>query len=164
MTANLTIYTTKLDDVLAVPLKAFKFEPQTFEGAEGLPEVVKLNNVNEAKNDSTAEASAMPADDAEGEMSEPVAESESKEATDDTQGIIYVLKDNKLVETQVELGASNSNYRQIISGVSKGDKVALQYNEVTEAEAAESTDTQESNPFMPKRPEDNRKKSSSSSK
>jgi HlyD family secretion protein len=164
MTANLTIYTTKLDDVLAVPLKAFKFEPQTFEGVEGLPEVVKLNNVNEAKNDSTAEASAMPADDAEGEMSEPVAESESKEATDDTQGIIYVLKDNKLVETQVELGASNSNYRQIISGVSKGDKVALQYNEVTEAEAAESTDTQESNPFMPKRPEDNRKKSSSSSK
>lgn len=38
MTANLTIYTLELDDVLAVPLKALKFQPElTLEEESGLP-------------------------------------------------------------------------------------------------------------------------------
>lgn len=42
MTANLTIYTLELDDVLAVPLKALKFEPQEGEEESGLPKPVAL--------------------------------------------------------------------------------------------------------------------------
>lgn len=40
MTANLSIYTLELDNVLAVPLKALKFRPRS---GEGLPEAVALN-------------------------------------------------------------------------------------------------------------------------
>lgn len=41
MTANLTIYTLELNDVIAVPLKALKFQPQESEDKEnGLPEAV----------------------------------------------------------------------------------------------------------------------------
>lgn len=45
MTANLTIYTTELKDVLALPLKAFKFEPQEFPKEVGLPTIKKAPSV-----------------------------------------------------------------------------------------------------------------------
>lgn len=45
MTANLTIYTLELNDVLAVPLKALKFEPLPDEDEEsGLPKAVPLTS------------------------------------------------------------------------------------------------------------------------
>ena len=45
MTANLTIYTLELKDVIAVPLKALKFqpEPQEEEKENGMPEIVPLS-------------------------------------------------------------------------------------------------------------------------
>lgn len=45
MTANLTIYTLELNDVLAVPLKALKFEPMESDDKEnGLPQPVAAEN------------------------------------------------------------------------------------------------------------------------
>ncbi len=45
MTANLTIYTLELNDVIAVPLKALKFQPQESADKEsGLPEVVSSDD------------------------------------------------------------------------------------------------------------------------
>ncbi len=45
MTANLTIYTLELNDVLAVPLKALKFEPMESEDKDsGLPQPVASEN------------------------------------------------------------------------------------------------------------------------
>lgn len=40
MTANLTIYTLELNDILAVPMKALRFEPQEGEENDGLPKAV----------------------------------------------------------------------------------------------------------------------------
>ncbi|MBD5225904.1 MAG: efflux RND transporter periplasmic adaptor subunit [Bacteroidales bacterium] len=42
LTANLTIYTLELKDVLAVPLKAFRFQPRDNSADENLPEPVAL--------------------------------------------------------------------------------------------------------------------------
>ena len=61
---------------------------------------------------------------------------------------VWVLRDGKLVQTEVRTGMSNSIYQQITGGLKEGDKVALQYNEVTAA----SRPKQEENPFMPKPP------------
>ena len=61
---------------------------------------------------------------------------------------VWVLRDGKLVQTEVRTGQSNSIYQQITGGLKEGDKVALQYNEVTAA----SRPKQEENPFMPKPP------------
>lgn len=118
MTANLTIYTLELNDVIAVPLKALKFEPMdSEEGENGLPT--------------------------------PVASSESKGST------VWIERDGKLIETPVGLGVANSVYQEILSGLNKGDKVALQYNmampKMTGAKAQE-------NPFMPKPPGANKDK------
>ena len=111
MTANLTIYTLELDDVLAVPLKALKFEPLPPQDEEsGLPQPQPLSS---------------PA-----------------------QHSLWVLKDGKLIETAVEVGVANNIYQQIISGLSSGDKVALQYQEISHA----AKKAQEDNPFLPKPP------------
>lgn len=110
MTANLTIYTLELDDVLAVPLKALKFEPEESEEESSLPKPVALPH--------------------------------------ETKSAVWVLKDNELVQTEVETGVANNIYQQITSGLNKGDKIALQYIERED----ESKPKQEENPFLPKPP------------
>lgn len=118
MTANLTIYTLELDNVLAVPLKALKFRPiEQGDEKSGLPVPV---------------ASEKPA-----------------------KSSVWVLRDNNLVETPVEIGMSNSIYQQIISGVKAGDKVALQYNTLQDRPQGGN---REENPFMPKPPGSNKEK------
>lgn len=62
---------------------------------------------------------------------------------------LWILRDGKLIETSVELGLNNGVLQEIKSGLKKGDKVALQYQEVDTKEKEGST---EENPFMPKPP------------
>lgn len=115
MTANLTIYTLELDNVIAVPLKALKFEPTDEEDEEaGLPKPIPLSTPS--------------------------------------KNSVWIIKDGNLVETSVELGLANNIYQQITSGLSAGDKVALQYKEVIKSGKSK----QEENPFMPKPPGANR--------
>lgn len=92
---------------------------------------------------------------------EPMADDEGSElpkpqpSKEPVKNSVWVVRDNKLVETAVELGMKNSVYQQITSGLKKGDKVALQYEEKTSDN--KGTKTQE-NPFMPKPPGANRNK------
>lgn len=117
MTANLTIYTLELDDVMAVPLKALKFEP--------LPQQEEESNLPKP---------------------EPLK--------DKPQHSVWVVKDDKLLETAVEIGVANNIYQQITAGLKPGEKVALQYNEITKAHKS----NQQENPFLPKPPGANRNK------
>lgn len=111
MTANLSIYTLELEDVLTVPLKALKFEPMPNEEGSDLPAPVPL-----------------------------------KGAVDNS---VWVVRDGKLVQTAVTLGLKNSVLQQITSGIKKGDKVALQYQEMTKEKGGQRA---QENPFMPKPP------------
>lgn len=112
MTANLTIYTLELNDIIAVPLKALRFQPEpTDNDDKNGPEIVALQQA--AKNK------------------------------------VWVLRDNKLIETAVELGVNNGINQQILSGLSKGDKVALQYVAPSQQQKGEKA---QENPFMPKPP------------
>ena len=115
MTANLTIYTLELNDILAVPMKALKFEPSEQEEKEDKEhiEIVALNDSSNKGN------------------------------------TLWILRDGKLAETAVELGVSNSILQEINSGLRRGDKVALQYNEIS---SKEEKGKAEENPFMPKPP------------
>ncbi|MBD5277683.1 MAG: efflux RND transporter periplasmic adaptor subunit [Bacteroides sp.] len=66
-----------------------------------------------------------------------------------TKHSVWVVRDNRLVETAVELGMKNSVYQQITSGLKQGDKVALQYEENQPKGKGEKA---QENPFMPKPP------------
>lgn len=119
MTANLSIYTLELDNVIAVPLKAMKFQPmEPGEGDEESPKAVPLDKPG--------------------------------------KHTVWVEKDGKLVQTNVELGMSNNVYQEITSGLKAGDKVALQYVKPGADDASQQKG--EENPFMPKPPGANKNK------
>lgn len=65
------------------------------------------------------------------------------------QHSIWIVRDNKLIETAVELGLKNSVYQQITSGLKHGDTVALQYEE---KRSDNKEPKAQENPFMPKPP------------
>ncbi|MDE6238239.1 MAG: hypothetical protein K2M45_10310, partial [Muribaculaceae bacterium] len=62
---------------------------------------------------------------------------------------VWWQRDGKVVETEVTLVIKNSVYQQILSGIKRGDKIALQYEE--RKQGGNEKKTQE-NPFMPKPP------------
>lgn len=119
MTANLTIYTMELKDVTALPLKAFKFEPQEYPEELGLPKPKPLASGNSGKNK-----------------------------------YVWVVRNNELVQTEIETGVSNGVYQQILSGIKPGDIVATGYKEEMMPNGA----PQEENPFLPKPPGSSKKK------
>lgn len=117
MTANLSIYTIELENTLAVPLKALKFEPMPADG--------KNNNL-------------------------PAPQPLSKP----TENSVWIVRDNKLIQTAVTLGMKNNIYQEITSGIKEGDKIALQYEE---KQPTGDKGKAQTNPFMPKPPGGKRK-------
>lgn len=124
MTANLTIYTLELKDIITVPLKALRFSPQDDEQE---PEADSKEN---------------------GMVIKPLATPAKNK--------VWVLRDNQLTETAVELGANNGITQQITSGLKRGDKVALQYT--APSPGAQDSQKAQENPFMPNPPGANKKK------
>lgn len=76
-------------------------------------------------------------------------------AKNSTGYCVWVLRDGKLYQTSVELGVSNGILQQVVSGLKRGDKVALQYKETHDEAQKENA---EENPFMPKPPGAGKKK------
>ena len=74
---------------------------------------------------------------------------EARSSDTPAKASVWVLRDGKLFETPVGLGASNGVYQQVTDGLKAGDKVALQYNTVM---ANPQMENREENPFMPKPP------------
>lgn len=68
---------------------------------------------------------------------------------------VWVVRDNRLIETAVQLGLKNSVYQQITSGIKPGDKIALQYEE---KKGVNDGSKAQENPFMPKPPGANKRK------
>lgn len=140
LTANVTINVKEEKNVLVLPIKVLKFQPQEFEGVEGLP---SFDAMPEPKKGDEAEQPKQ------GELpKDPIV------PTEDMHRLLWVLRDNKLIPTEVEIGLDNGVNVEIKSGLQKGDKVALQYNEGSEAQVADGEAAQGGNnsPFMPKPP------------
>lgn len=144
LTANVTINVKEAKNVLVLPIKVLKFQPQEFEGVEGLP---TFDAVPEPKKTADGEPSKS------GEPKDPII------PTEDMHRMIWVLRDNKLIPTEIEIGLDNGVNVEVKSGLKKGDKVALQYNEGSDAQVADGEAAQSGNnsPFMPKPPGGDRK-------
>ena len=137
LTANVTINVMEEKDVMMLPIKVLRFSPMQFEGAEGLPVAEQMPEPPAGKPSG-------------GEIPDPLV------STDDNRRLVWVLTDdNRLVPTEIEMGAENGINVEIKSGLNVGDKVALQYTtEVLEEEAPQG----ERNPFMPGPPDRDKKK------
>ena len=72
----------------------------------------------------------------------------------DEKNIVWVVKDKKLEPRKIKTGAKNDIYIQVISGISPKEEIVLDLKEVTGESNASTTGS----PFMPKRPNQNKKK------
>ena len=137
LTANITINTKEEKDVLVLPIKALKFQPQEFEGAEGLPVAEAMPKL--------PQGAEVPK---EGEKpKDPVLPGATNHR------LVWLLVGDRLVPTEVEIGLDNGVNIAIKNGLQKGDKVALQYNSGIKEDAMPGGASKgDENPFMPKRP------------
>ena len=69
--------------------------------------------------------------------------------------MVWVVRNNKLYPVSIETGANNGINVEVLSGLKKGDVVAIDYS--AEQVAEQSSDDSESSPFAPKRPGQNKK-------
>ncbi|MDD2960903.1 MAG: efflux RND transporter periplasmic adaptor subunit [Muribaculaceae bacterium] len=138
LTANITINVKENKNVMLLPLKTMRFTPQEFENAEDLPQASSPipQNPNTNEGDSPKDPAL---------------------ATSTSKRLIWLVRDNKLIATEIELGEENGVNFEVKSGVKEGDVVALQYS--TEEKTETSSEAQGANsPFMPKPPGGNNKK------
>lgn len=144
LTANVTIKVKEALNILKVPLKVLRFAPQTFEkGGENLPSFTLPKPKSGKRPTGTPQDPAIP--------------------TTDMHRLVYVLKGNKLVPTEILLGVDNGVDAEVISGLREGDKVAQQYDTSTGDEqvgSGEASKSGSNSPFMPKPPGSNKKNSS----
>ena len=111
LTANLTIYMSRVENAVLVPLKATRFNPHSYGDADAkLPQ---------------------PADGAD---TTPFS------SDDDTQKRVWVVENGKLTPVIITVGANNGTEYQVISGLKVGQKVATEYSvEEVEEDSSEET-------------------------
>ena len=141
LTANITINTKEVRNVLNIPLKALRFVPQEFENAENLP-TFDVESVPQNK----SMAKAVPVE----KPKDPAI------PTEDMHRLVWVLSGNKLVPTEIELGTDNGVNAQVVSGLKEGDVIALSYNETEMSDKSGGNAAQ--SPFAPKRPGSDKEK------
>lgn len=122
LTANITINVKEARNVLTVPLKALRFEPQSFADNEGLPPYDSVP---------TPPASASRPEKPGDKPKDPAI------PTTDMHRLVWALRDGRLVPVEIELGVDNGVDAQVISGLVEGDKVAIAYESASDAEAEE---------------------------
>lgn len=123
LTANLTIYMTRNENVPLVPVKATRFIPHSYPDAKSLPVV------------------------SEGADTAPF-----NDPTDPDKKRVWVVESGKLIPKVITVGAGDGVNYQVVSGISAGTDVAIEYS-VSAQESGKSDDSEgERSPFAPKPP------------
>lgn len=135
LTANVTIYTSEKTNVLVIQPKALKFDPQLYAKNGGYT----IDKNSRAYSGTTGSV------------------------TENGHGVLWTLKDRTFTAVPVTIGMTSKTTVEITCGIAEGTKVVLEMtmnasSEGDEASAQSGDDS--SSPFMPKHPEDNKKKKS----
>ncbi len=141
LTANVSVFTMEINDVLVLPSKAMRFSP----------DVALMKKAPKP----SKKPEGMPD---KGQMNENMPANANKEPQqDDTKKMIWLQEGEDMHPQRVKVGKNNGTEYEVIEGLKEGDKVVVSMKEVSVQEKKQETNT--NNPFMPgPRPGDNRKK------
>lgn len=123
MTANITIYTMKVDDVLIVPIKATRFDPTS------IPPTM------------FAEPPHFEGEGEEAGKNPPVLPKGTK--------VVWVKEGEKIHPQPIEIGITDGTCYQVTKGLKGGEEVIVSASQIEENISAKSTNAE--SPFMPKR-------------
>ncbi|MFA5327302.1 MAG: efflux RND transporter periplasmic adaptor subunit [Prolixibacteraceae bacterium] len=142
MTANATFFVTEKKDIVLVPAKAIRFNP----------DMAVIANYNETVSDGNAPA---------GEMQEPpMGEAGTNPENSAMEGqTVWVMSGSGVHPQKVEVGVTDEVHYEVLSGLKEGDEVVVSMNSGSAVKAGTATEVK--SPFMPQRPGSNRKTTSS---
>ena len=151
LTANISIYSLKKDDILLLPAKALRYTPSSPIGKDA----------GEARRPDTAAPHHT-------SPSLTEASGNGKENRDETAGhetgsnyTVYVLQNNRPAKREITTGATDGIHLEILSGLKSGDQVIVgETVSATQSAARNGKDNTENkqSPFMPGPPGSKNKK------
>jgi HlyD family secretion protein len=144
MTANITIYTKELKDVMIIPARALLFKPDSLLArqypVDGMVSSAGARTKGSGNHRNTASAG-------------PPGSSDGSPAS----AQVWLKKGNRIVAASVSTGMNDETEVQVSGGgLQLDDEVILGYRQIAKSEV-KKTDAQ--SPFMPRRPQRNKKSS-----
>jgi HlyD family secretion protein len=135
MTANVTIYTKELNNVLLISARALSFQPDS-----ALQKIYTIQGKPQGRNGKRSKAG-------QGQSGQ---QSKGNVANNDSvkTAFVWLKKDSSLVLHSIKTGMDDETEVQVVSGLDSNDVVATGYTEVKKADLKSAT---EKSPFMPQR-------------
>lgn len=156
LTANISIYVLKIDDVLLLPAKALRYRPSSAPTTEGK----KTDTPPAADKSMPAPPEGMPPMEGKSfdgkNMPSPedfAGMDKNSSKTSDLNGstqIVWVLENGKPQPKRITLGANDGIHYQVTEGLKQGDKVVVgESASAGTATEASSDNNAKQSPFMP---------------
>ncbi len=137
LTASITVIVNEADNVLTIPAKALRFEPDS--------SLLAQNNMKTGFNTANAATPQTAVQQTSNDQ-----KTGSQEQADKSTRTIWLKENGSIRPVQVVTGITDETDVEILSGLKEGDLVVVSMQK-TKASAAASTSENRS-PFMPKRP------------
>jgi HlyD family secretion protein len=148
LTASITVIVKEAVDVLTVPAKALRFEPDSSLLAQNSP-IISLNSAN----------AAIPAGQKQMIIKDQKATTvQLAEAEEKTVKTIWLKNGSTIQPVQVVTGIRDETNVEIKSGLKQGDLVVVSMKKTKVSEVKAADTGQSTSPFMPKRPGNEKKK------
>ena len=135
MTANITIYTKELTNVMTIPARALQFRPDSILG-----QYYRIEGGVSRRNGRVHQTSNMP----------PQQYDSTASAT------VWLKKDSSIVAQKITTGMNDETEVQVVSGLTTDDEIVTGYQQVSKKEVKKTT---AASPFMPARRGGNRRNS-----
>lgn len=143
MTANITIYTKEVKDVIIIPARALLFQPDSLLAKQFTIEGKIANSNHKTKRSGIGGTT-------------PSAKSSGSTGGTTAQAEVWLKKGNSIVGTSISTGMNDETEVQVMGGLQVDDEVILGYQQVSK-DAPKKADAQ--SPFMPTRRQTNKKSS-----
>jgi len=142
MTANITIYTKELNNVLLIPARALSFQPDSILAKKYTIQGRPQPHAGKKGKSHQGLAGAPPG---------------SSGGNDSVKtSFVWLKKDSALALQRIKTGMDDETQVQVISGLNTNDQVVTGYTQVKKEDLTRKT---EKSPFMPQRPSRNKKSS-----
>jgi HlyD family secretion protein len=142
MTANITIYTKEVKDIMIIPARALLFKPDTLLAKQFPIEGKIAGNGRKTKRSGLSRRV-------------PSANTSDSSGGTTAKAQVWLKKGNSIVATSITTGMNDETEVQVLGGLQLGDEVVLNYQQVSKDEVKRT----DASPFMPRRPQRNKKSS-----
>jgi HlyD family secretion protein len=147
LTASITVIVKEADNVLTIPAKALRFEPDS--------SLLAQNKTNIGFNSANA---ATPQTPGQVTLSHEKSANDAMSQGDESTRTVWLKEGGTIHPVEIVTGITDETDVEVISGLKEGDLVVVSMQK-TKASAVAESDTESRSPFMPKRPGSERQNS-----